>query len=153
MFERVGFEICGNIIWNKGEVNGNRSFNQGNLTPYYQAPLNCWEHVLIFSKGKTAMKYSGIISSVKNIKPVIKIIRGKNVLGHDAPFPQEIPELLIRYMDSNDIVLDPFLGSGTTSIVANRFGIRSVGIERNIQYFTLCQEMIKKNATAQLSLI
>jgi|LSQX01.3.fsa_nt_gb DNA modification methylase len=153
IFERVGFEIRGNIIWNKGEIQGNRSFNQGNLTPYYQAPLNCWEHILILSKGKPNNKYRELISDIKDIRPVIKMIRGKNVLGHDAPYPQEIPELLISYMNKNDIVLDPFLGSGTTCIVANKYGVRSIGIEKSKEYFALCKEMIEKNAIYQLSIL
>jgi len=144
MFRRIGFEIRGNIVWNKGEIQGNRSFNQGNLTPYYQAPLNCWEHVIILSKGKPNKKYKDLISSVHNIQPVIKIIHGKNVLGHDAPYPKEIPELLIKHMRPLDTVLDPFLGSGTTSIVANEYGINSIGIEKNAEYYSLCQTLIKK---------
>lgn len=67
IFQRIGFEVIGNIIWDKGEIQGNRSFNQGNLTPYYQAPLNCWEHVLILSKGKPNKKYSEIVSQIKTL--------------------------------------------------------------------------------------
>lgn len=145
IFRRVGFNIEGNIIWNKGEIQGNRSFNQGNRTPYYQAPLNCWEHVLILCKGKRNKKFINIKSSIQNIRPVIKIVRGKNVLGHDAPYPKEIPELLIKYLKKNDVVLDPFLGSGTTSIVANEYGVESVGIEKSDEYFMLSEKQIQKN--------
>ncbi|MFM7367916.1 MAG: hypothetical protein ACKO2Z_08975, partial [Sphaerospermopsis kisseleviana] len=49
IFRYIGFEHIGNIAWDKGEIEGNRNFNQGNYSPYYQAPLNCWEHILIFS--------------------------------------------------------------------------------------------------------
>lgn len=142
MFERIGFNVCGNIVWNKGEIQGNRSFNQGNMTPYYQAPLNCWEHILIVSKGKPAKKYNGLFSAIKDIRPVIKIIHGKNVLGHDAPYPYEIPELLIDCMDRYDTVIDPFLGSGTTCIVANRKQVHSIGIEKSQEYYELCQRLI-----------
>lgn len=145
MFQRIGFSIIGNIIWNKGEIQGNRSFNQGNLTPYYQAPLNCWEHVLIFSKGKPEKKFSDIVSRIEDIRPVVKMIRGRNVLGHDAPYPNDIPEIIIKHMNTNDVVLDPFLGSGTTSIVANKYGIRSIGIEKNKSYYELCQKRVRDN--------
>lgn len=153
IFERIGFSICGNIIWNKGEIQGNRSFNQGNLTPYYQAPLNCWEHVLILSKGKPNKKYSKIVSCIEDIRPVIKMVRGKNILGHDAPYPAEIPELLIRHMSEEDTVLDPFLGSGTTCAVANQYNVKSIGIERNFEYFQLCQKTLKQKSEFQLSLL
>lgn len=142
MFERIGFSICGNIIWNKGEIQGNRSFNQGNLTPYYQAPLNCWEHILILSKGEPAKQFKSLTSCIEDIKPVIKIVRGKNILGHDAPYPHEIPKLLIKCMQEDDIVLDPFLGSGTTCIVANHMNRYSIGIEKNEKYFELCKHLI-----------
>lgn len=142
IFQRIGFQICGNIIWNKGEIQGNRSFNQGNLTPYYQAPLNCWEHILILSKGKPDEKFKSLQSGIKDIKPVIKMIHGKNVLGHDAPYPLEIPYLVIKCMQKNDIVLDPFLGSGTTCIAANRKNTYSLGIEKSEKYFHLCKHLI-----------
>lgn len=145
IFRRVGFNVEGNIIWNKGEIQGNRSFNQGNRTPYYQAPLNCWEHVLILSKGEKNKEFREIVSSIKDIRPVIKMVRGKNILGHDAPYPREIPELLIKNMNSQEVVLDPFLGSGTTSIVANAYGVHSIGIEKNEAYYELCEKQIKNN--------
>lgn len=144
MFQRIGFRIVGNIIWNKGEIQGNRNFNQGNLTPYYQAPLNCWEHILIFSKGNVSKKYSELLSQIKDIRPVVKMIKGKNTLGHDAPYPMDIPEIIIKNMSKNDIVLDPFLGSGTTSIVANRYEVNSIGIEKSDKYFELCKNRVQE---------
>lgn len=151
IFSRVGFNIVGNIIWNKGEVQGNRSFNQGNMTPYYQAPLNCWEHIFILSKGKPAPKYQSLFSEIYSMRPVIKMVRGKNILGHTAPFPNSIPELLIKSMDPGDIVIDPFLGSGTTCIVANNYKINSVGMEINPAYFDLCKKRISQSEYQQLS--
>lgn len=151
IFSRVGFNIVGNIIWNKGEIQGNRSFNQGNMTPYYQAPLNCWEHIFILSKGKPAPKYQSLLSEIYSMRPVIKMVQGKNILGHTAPFPKNIPELLVKYMDQSDIVIDPFLGSGTTCIVANNYNINSIGIEINPAYFVLCKKHISQSEYQQLS--
>ena len=74
IFQKIGFTIVGNIIWNKGEIQGNRSFNQGNFTPYYQAPLNCWEHIFVVSKGTPNPKYKKLKSAIKNIHPVVKMI-------------------------------------------------------------------------------
>ena len=152
IFSRVGFHIVGNMIWNKGEIQGNRSFNQGNMTPYYQAPLNCWEHIFILSKGKPAPKYRSLFSGISSMQPVIKMVRGKNILGHTAPFPKGIPELLIKHMDPSDVVIDPFLGSGTTCIVANDHHVHSIGIEINPSYFDLCRERISQSEYQQLSL-
>lgn len=151
IFSRVGFNIVGNIVWNKGEIQGNRNFNQGNMTPYYQAPLNCWEHIFILSKGKPAPKFQSLFSEICSMRPVIKMVRGKNILGHTAPFPKNIPELLIKYMDPSDIVIDPFLGSGTTCIVANNYNINSIGIEINPAYFELCRKLVSQSEYQQLS--
>lgn len=145
IFQRIGLTIVGNIIWNKGEIQGHRSFNQGNLTPYYQAPLNCWEHILILSKGQPNNKYSDLVSQIKDLRPVVKMVHGKNILGHDAPFPTDIPEMIIKKMSENDVILDPFLGSGTTAIVANMYNVKSIGIEKNDAYYELCKSRISQS--------
>ena len=50
--------------------------------------------------------------------------------GHPAPFPEELPRRLIKLFSfREDIVLDPFLGSGTTCRVAKDLGRRSIGVE------------------------
>jgi DNA modification methylase len=152
LFVRLGFSIKGNIIWNKGEINGNRNFNQGNETPYYQAPLNCWEHVFIFSKGEPMGKFKGLASKVTYIRPVVKMVRGKNILGHEAPFPADIPNLLLSHMDKSDIVLDPFAGSLTSGLAAEAKGIQSVSIERNKDYYELCQKRYFQTYPEQLSI-
>jgi len=54
---------------------------------------------------------------------------------HPAPFPEELPYRLIKlYTWENDIVLDPFLGSGTTAVVAKRLKRKYIGIEINDKF-------------------
>lgn len=152
LFRRLGFKIKGNIIWDKGEIQGNRNFNQGNNTPYYQAPLNCWEHVLIFSKGELDDRFAGLCSEVKKIKPFIKYVKGKNVLGHDAPYPEDVPNLLIDHLSQGDVVLDPFSGSYTTGLAANKKNIKSVCIEMRKEYIDLSINRFKNESFRQLEL-
>ena len=63
--------------------------------------------------------------------PVIKFnSKGENKLGHTAPFPEDIPEMAVKFFTyEGDIVLDPFAGSFTSAIVANRLGRIGLGIE------------------------
>jgi site-specific DNA-methyltransferase (adenine-specific) len=56
-------------------------------------------------------------------------------LGHPAPYPEELVERLLRLFSfEEDLVVDPFLGSGTTCLVANRLGRRSIGIDTSKEY-------------------
>ena len=50
IFEEEGFEFVDDIIWDKGEVESQRHKNGGINYPFYQYPLNCYEHILIFHK-------------------------------------------------------------------------------------------------------
>jgi len=64
---------------------------------------------------------------------------------HEAKFPDELARRIIKlYSDKNDIVLDPFLGSGTTAIVAKHEGRHYIGIEKEEKYVALARDNIKK---------
>lgn len=64
-----------------------------------------------------------------------------NNKNHSAAFPEELPEWFIKlFTKQNDVVLDPFMGSGTTLFVANRMKRHSVGIDIIPEYY----EMVKK---------
>lgn len=138
MFREIGFEPWGNVVWDKGDIEGKRGFNGGNFSPYYQSPFNCWEHVLIFAKPG-----AGVAEKVRRIphylrqKPVFKMVNGSNRHGHTAPFPEAIPELLLATMDRGETVLDPFAGSLTTARAAERMGLRSISVELSADYCEL----------------
>ncbi|MCX6292050.1 MAG: site-specific DNA-methyltransferase [Bacteroidetes bacterium] len=67
-----------------------------------------------------------------------------NNKNHSAAFPQELPEWFIKlFTKQNDTVLDPFMGSGTTLIVANRMQRHSIGIDIVPEYY----EMVKQQFT------
>lgn len=66
--------------------------------------------------------------------------------GHSAAFPEWLPDFFIRLLtDKGDVVLDPFLGSGTTYKVAKRLGRIPVGIEINGKYVDSIRAGITKN--------
>jgi DNA modification methylase len=159
IFRRIGYNLIGNIVWDKGEIEGKRGYNAGNFSPYYQKPFNCWEHILIFQKpySETNKEFNNLkVSRILNLKPVIKFINGENIHGHSAPFPDKIPELLIPYLKPGSIILDPFAGSLTTGRVAEQHKIRSVCIERLEEYcklgFKIRENNRKNQSNIQLKL-
>jgi site-specific DNA-methyltransferase (adenine-specific) len=66
--------------------------------------------------------------------------------GHPAPFPEELPRRLIRLFSfRDDVVLDPFLGSGTTCRVAKNLGRRSVGVEISPEFCEIAANRCRQN--------
>lgn len=202
IFEEVGFTFVDDFIWDKGEVQSERHKNGSTPYPFYQYPMNCYEHILIFHKHRLdktrfpcpvcgTLKVNGNTQSevgiqsweCKNEKcfirsksnrgkrfslksiitqagqnnsnvinfdiikkwrrdiikfsPVIKInSKGENLLGHTAPFPEDIPEMAVNYFSyPNELILDPFAGSFTSAIVSHKLGRVGIGIELNKERF------------------
>ena len=64
--------------------------------------------------------------------------------NHSAAFPEELPEWFMKlFTKENDIVLDPFMGSGTTILIANRMKRHSIGIDVIPEYYDMVQEQVK----------
>ena len=76
---------------------------------------------------------------------VVRFATVCNNKNHSAPFPEELPEWFIKlFTKKYDWVLDPFLGSGTTSEVAQRMGRNSIGIEIIPEYVRMAIEKTGK---------
>jgi DNA modification methylase len=145
IFETIGFDCLGNIIWDKGDIQGKRGFNSGNFSPFYQSPFNCWEHILIFKKpGKNDNYKTEISSYILKSHPVIKIINGENKYGHSAPFPTSIPLTLLNVLKESSLILDPFGGSMTTARAAIQNNCSSVCIEKKEDYYKLGISLLKE---------
>ena len=85
-----------------------------------------------FKWNKEFSKYN----SIWNIPPSRKT-------KHPASFPEEIPKRLIQaFTDKNDIVLDPFVGSGTTCKVAKDLGRNYIGIDISQEYIYIAKERL-----------
>jgi adenine-specific DNA-methyltransferase len=80
---------------------------------------------------------------------IAKITSGKNRSSkerteHPAQFPEEIIERIIKVSSNiNDIILDPFIGSGTTAVVANRLNRKFIGFEKNEYYYNIIKNRSK----------
>lgn len=141
LFQRAGFALLKNVIWDKGEIEGKRNFNQGNRSPYYQSPFNCWEHILVLSKGLSTPDVEQL-PFILRAQPVVKMIGGRNILGHTAPYPEAIPDLLLDLLEPRSTVLDPYAGSMTTARAAYRRGINSISIDYKEDYCRLGLDLL-----------
>lgn len=104
------------------------------------------EYIYWITKGQVQPKF------YKRSKHQLEIIRipPKPMKEHPAPFPEELVEtLMLNTTDENDIVLDPYMGSGTTAIVAKKNNRNYIGIELNPEYIKIAEKRIKE-VTARL---
>lgn len=152
IFLAAGFELLDNLLWDKGEPQSNRQKNDGKFTPFYQKPMNVYEHMFLFKKpGATAIVNSNVNKMIEDnwksnnipFMPVFKInSKGENILGHTAPFPEDIPNFVAKVFTQNadDIILEPFAGSGTSIISAYKNNRKCFGIEILPEYVSLIKE-------------
>ena len=151
---KIGFLPRGQIIWDK-------SASAGPSTAWgsWQSASNpilrdIHEYILVYSKGEFGRKNSrsnkdDSISKdafLENTKSIWKFpTASARKIGHPAPFPIELPKRLIElYSFENDIILDPFAGSGTTAIAAKTTNRNYIMIDINSDYCKLATERINK---------
>lgn len=79
-------------------------------------------------------------------------VTGVSTRDHPAPFPLELAQRLVRMFSFvGDTVLDPFLGTGTTTVAAGLCGRNSLGIEVDAQYLELAQKRIDRDLLSLFS--
>ena len=147
----IGFQMRGEIIWNKGAGAG-VSMAWGSWQSASNPVLrDVHEYILVFSKGsfsrpKTESKENTIskeqfmewTKSVWTMNP-----ESAKKVGHPAPFPIELPYRLIQlYTFKGDVILDPFMGSGTTAIAALKSERKYIGYDNDPAYIKLAEERI-----------
>ncbi len=156
----IGFNMRGEIIWDKAA-----SASPSTAWGSWQSASNpilrdVHEYILIFSKGdykRSRIKEerstkTDSISKEQFLEWTKSIWRMKAVsarqIGHPAPFPEELPLRLIQLFSfETDVVLDPFMGSGTTAVAALKSKRRFVGYEINEAYVELAKERFRKIET------
>ncbi len=146
----VGFIIRGEIIWVK-KGGGAPSTAWGTWMSAKNPVLRDeHEYILVFSKGKLDRDAKGkrstiakeefleFTKSVWYIKP-----ESAKKIGHPAPFPEELPYRLIQlYTFKEDVVLDPFMGSGQTAIACLKTDRIFIGYEVDSNYVKLANKRI-----------
>jgi DNA modification methylase len=148
---RLGFLMRGEIIWNKA-ASASPSTAWGSWKSASNPTLrDVHEYILVFCKQSfkrqnpekrastiTRDEFLEYNKSIWNFKaePARKV-------GHPAPFPVELPRRLIQlYTFDDEVVLDPFMGSGQTAIAALKSNRRYVGYEIDEKYIDLAKKRI-----------
>ena len=146
----IGFIMRGEIIWQKSK-GANANFAWGSwLSASNPVIRDIHEYCLVFSKDsfKKSSKGESTIEkeefmestlSIWNINPA----RAKKI-GHPAPFPVELPQKFINlYSYKGDLILDPFIGSGTTAIAAKNLKRNFVGYEIEKEYIDIANNRLE----------
>lgn len=151
LLEDIGFKYRREHIWVKPKgTQGiwNRGTTQFLKNPYPRnAMINIQhEHILIFQKGSNKrLKENERLteSEVKEYSWSLWEIPVSPIKDHPAPFPEEIPKRLLKmYSYKNEVILDPFLGSGTAAKVALDLSRNCIGIEVHPKYLPLIEKSI-----------
>ncbi|MEV4885293.1 DNA modification methylase [Chitinophaga ginsengisegetis] len=157
IFTEEGYEFIDDIIWVKPEGagwatgRGRRFAADRNPLQYKAVPVT--EYVLVYRK-KTDLLIDWFIRNHPDREIVheskvddnyektnIWKIQPKTVSKHPAPFPNALAEKVIQYYSfKNDVVLDPFAGSGTTGAAAAKLKRRFVLFEINPEYINLIKK-------------
>jgi len=151
MMLKIGFNMRGEIIWNKAA-----SASPSTAWGSWQSAANpilrdIHEYILVFSKGdynRTKATKENTITKEQFMEWTKSIwtmnAESARRIGHPAPFPEELPYRLIQlYSFKDDIILDPFMGSGTTAISALKSERKFVGYDISEEYINLAHNRIR----------
>ncbi len=143
--QKIGFKYYRTIIWQKMGSNKTcwGSWRSASA-PFVIDPNEC---ILVFYKKQWKRKTKG--TSTINTKEFMTYIKNlwtmhpETKSKHPAAFPEELPKRCIKLFSyKEDVILDPFMGSGTTGDVAVRNGRSFVGVEMSDTYFEQAEQRI-----------
>lgn len=164
ILENIGFEFIDDIIWRKPDGAGwnlgrGRRF-AADRQPLQYKPVTVTENVLVYRK-----KTDRLIDWNLRKHPDQAAVRESLILGdyaktnvwdippsftkkHPAVFPDELVRRIVRYYSFvDDVVLDPFAGSGTVGRVSDEMGRGYVLVEKRADYFYDAQRSLMSSAT------
>jgi site-specific DNA-methyltransferase (adenine-specific) len=154
---KIGFNMRGEVIWNKGSSAG-VSMAWGSFQSASNPVLrDVHEYILVFSKGDYGRSFKEKVSTItrEQFMEWTKSIwtmptESAKRVGHPAPFPEELPYRLIQlYSYKNDIILDPFVGSGTTAVAALKSERRYIGYDVDKEYVKLAERRLRAYKTQE----
>jgi len=150
---KIGFLMRGELIWNKASTASPSTAWGTWLSAKNPVLRDIHEYILVFSKDtfsrvnhsneKTTMTRDEFLEFTKSIWTFGAESARK--VGHPAPFPVELPLRCIKlYTFENDVVLDPFIGSGTVAVAALMENRKFVGYDVEEEYVKIAEKRIKE---------
>lgn len=164
-FQKLGLELFSHIIWEKNSVKKGEKGKiiYGSVDKHYIYPPYAYndlsiEHILVFRKPGTKRELPKLIDRKDKIpkneigdlyNSIWKFNESTNDKNHPAAFPKEFAKRIIKmYSVEEDMVLDPFVGSGTTLDEAIKLGRIATGYELNLSFL---DDIISKYKLVELS--
>ncbi|MEO6317501.1 MAG: site-specific DNA-methyltransferase [Acidimicrobiales bacterium] len=168
--DRLGLLMRGEVLWRKARGAGGNcawgSFKQ----PANPVLRDLTERILIASKGRFDRAIKGPERAARGLPSVPSTTADEFMdatldvwelapesatrVGHPAPFPVELPQRLIDlYTYREDVVLDPFMGSGTTAVAAVRTGRHYLGYDTDEGYALAARERVAAAVDQELATV
>ena len=143
----AGWKYHTTIIWNEGNISRRTAWGswKSASAPHVITPV---EVIIVLykqdwkrdHKGKSTIDRDEFIEWTNGLWT----FNGAKKNGHPAPFPLELPRRCIQLFSyADDVILDPFCGSGTTIVAAMNSARLSIGIEISKEYYKLAEKRIK----------
>lgn len=134
--QEAGWYLRADIIWNKPNCQPESVKDR---------PTRCHEYVFLLSKSERYTYNSAAVRGAngRNLRTVWDINTQAYKEAHFAMFPPALVEpCLTLGTHVQDLVLDPFAGSGTTGVVARKMGRRFIGVELNPEYAAIAEHRL-----------
>ena len=152
MMIELDFNMRGEIIWNKAAGAGVSTAWGSWQSASNPILRDTHEYILIFSKGTYKRERNDKVNSITKDQFIewTKSIwtmspESAKRIGHPAPFPEELPFRLIQlYSFVDDVILDPFMGSGTTAVSALKSDRKFVGYDTDKNYIKLAEKRLSR---------
>ena len=152
----IGFLMRGEVIWDKSASAGSSTAWGSFQSASNPCLRDIHEYLLIFSKGQFKLnrtsdeKEAGRVDTIEKQEFIdwTKSIwsfptASAKKIGHPAPFPVELPRRCIEFFTfQGDVVLDPFMGSGSTAIAAAKSSRSYICYDINDEYITLAEQRL-----------
>ena len=158
----LGFLMRGEIIWDKA-ASASPSTAWGSWMSAANPTLrDIHEYILVFCKETFSRPKIDGRESTTSAEEFLELTRSvwsfpaesARRVGHPAPFPVELPHRFIQlYTYTGEVVLDPFMGSGTTAVAAVRAERAFVGYETDNKYVALADQRVGTHQSNFLDLI